>query len=313
MLWLFQSIIATPLMVLLYCRVRGLSAEAVIAASVPYGVVAKVLNKFLRTFLIVDYGDPDYARERSVSLRVLRFLENYVFQPKSIDAVTCIDPNIGAYVSRYRVNSTFLPPGGFWKGSVRAKFETKDGDVKKVVYAGHIAPPPTYRLDLLIEAAPKILAANPDAMIEIVGDGAYLPSLKKRASELRIDDKIQFLGALSYEKAKNRIAGATVAVQLLNDMCLGTKVIDYFAAGKAVVSCGRFYDSYREFLVNGKNCLLVPPDVSSLAEAVNRLLSNADLRDNLAENALETVDKYDWDSQADRILSIIAEGRSSHR
>jgi glycosyltransferase involved in cell wall biosynthesis len=312
MLWLLQSMIATPLMVLLYCRSRKLSVEAVIAASVPYGAIAKVLNKFLKKHLVVDYGDPDFAREKSLSLRVLHLLEGYVLDPRSVDAVTCIDPNIGAYVSRYGVKSVFLPPGGFWKDSIRP-YQKTEGAVKKVVYAGHVAPPPAYRLDLLIEAAPKILAAQPDATIIIVGDGSYLSAMKRRAVELNIEDKVQFLGALSYEKAKEEIAEATVAVQLLNDMCLGTKVVDYFAAGKAVVSSGKFYDSYNDFLLNGKNCILVPPDADKVAQEVILLLSNSDLRQRLGENALETVSKYDWDSQADVILSMIAEGSALHR
>jgi glycosyltransferase involved in cell wall biosynthesis len=309
MLWLFQSMLITPLMVFLYCRSKNLAVKAVVAASVPYGAIGKVLNRFLKTSLIVDYGDPDYARERSLSLRVLQALETYVLGSSGVDAVTCIDPHICAYVSRYRVRKrVFLPPGGFWKGSARpVPVEARD-ETKRIIYAGHLAPPPAYRLDLLIEAAPKIFAEHPEARLVLVGDGDYLPTIKKRAKELGIEGQVDLIGPVPYEEARGRIAAADVAVQLLNDMCLGTKVIDYFALGKAVVSSGSFFDSYTEFLENGVNCFLVPPDPGSFADAVNLLLSKSDLRETLGKNALRTVSGYDWETQADRLLELIDSG-----
>jgi glycosyltransferase involved in cell wall biosynthesis len=308
MLWLIQSMIITPLTVLLYCRSKGMKVEAIVAASVPYGAVGKVLNAFLKTVLIVDYGDPDFARERSVALRVLLFLESYVLGREGVDAVTCIDPNIRRYVGRYRVkNAVFLPPGGFWKEESTHAIQREGSEHQNVVYAGHVAPPPAYRLDLLVEAAPMILAKNPRAKIVIVGGGEYLSTIRKRAIDLKLVDKIELRGPVPYEEAKAQIAKAEVALQLLNDMCLGTKVIDYFAMGKAVVSCGMFYDSYTEFLRNGKNCLLVPPSSERLADAVCSLLADDRLRKSLGAKAFETISEYDWDSQAEVLIQLISQ------
>jgi glycosyltransferase involved in cell wall biosynthesis len=311
MLWLLQSVILTPLVVLLYCRSKRLDVEAVVAASVAYGAVGKVLNKFLKAALIVDYGDPDYVRERGFSLRVLHLLETYVLGSPGVDAVTCIDPNICAYVKRFRETpATFLPPGGYWKDSFRPLQGLASPGDGIVLYAGHLASPPTYRLDLLMDAAPRILSKNPDARLAIIGDGEYLETLRKRAESLKILDRVEIPGGVSYEMAKKRIAEADVAVQVLNDMCLGTKVMDYFALGKAVVSCGKFYDSYSEFLKNGENCVLVPPDAAKLADAISLLLSDRSLKERMGKNALETVSKYDWDSQANEILALIQESAS---
>jgi glycosyltransferase involved in cell wall biosynthesis len=310
MLWLIQSMIITPMMVLLYCRRNRIEVEAIVAASVPYGAVGKVLNRFLNTVLIVDYGDPDFARERSIALRVLLFLETYVLGAEGVDAVTCIDPNICEYVKRYHVRKiVFLPPGGFWK-DLSPQPVVGDSAEQRVVYAGHVAPPPAYRLDLLFEAAPMILAKNPKARIVIVGDGEYLPVLRKRFADLKLLDRVEMTGGLPYEGAKAQIANASVALQLLNDMCLGTKVVDYFAMGRAVVASGSFYDNYTEFLLNGKNCLLVPPSPDRLADAVCSLLEDDDLRKRLGVEAFETVQEYDWDSQADVLLRLVSEGQS---
>ena len=311
MLWIIQSMIITPLIVLLYCRSNNLDVEAIVAASVPYGAVGKVLNRFLNTALIVDYGDPDFARERSVALRALLFLETYVLGAGGVDAVTCIDPNIRRYVERYRVKSAvFLPPGGYWKGQApETPGEASAVAGKRIVYAGHVAPPPTYRLDLLIDAAPKILAASPGASILIVGDGKYLPTLRKNVINLKLSNRIEITGGVPYEYAKRFIEESEIALQLLNDMCLGTKVMDYFAMGKPVVACGKFYASYSEFLLNGENCLLVPPSSEKLADAVISLLHDERLRERLGEGALAAIGAFDWESQAEVLLRLIAQGR----
>lgn len=273
----------------------------------PYGAVCKVLNTLLGTTLIVDYGDPDYARERGMALRVLQLLESLVLGSRGVDAVTYIDPNIGEYVRRYgRKEAVFLPPGGYWADQPPASAGPPNQGTGEVIYAGHVAPPPVYRLDLLIEAAAKVVRGNPGARFVILGEGAYLPVLRRRVKEMGLEGVVELPGAVPYAEAKRRIAGAEVAVQVLNDMCLGTKVIDYFSEGKAVVSCGGFYASYKEFLADGENCLLVPPDAERLAGAISRLLSDGPLRKKLGIKARETLKGYDWDSQATAILSLAA-------
>lgn len=305
MIWLVQSAMVTPLMVFLYCRGRGLKVDLVVGSAVPYGLVAKVLNKLLGAALIIDYGDPDYAREKGAALRVLHFLESFVLGSKEVDAVTCIDPNICDYVKRYgRKDAVFLPPGGYWADQAPASNRPSHAGTMEVIYAGHVAPPPAYRLDLLIEAAAKVTADNPRARFVILGDGEYLPVLRKRVMEMGLEGRVELPGPVPYAEAKKRIAGADVAVQVLNDMCLGTKVIDYFCEARAVVSCGEFYASYKEFLVDGENCLLVPPSADKLAGAISTLLSDERLRKRLGAKARETLRAYDWDSQADVVLRL---------
>lgn len=310
MLWLLQSLFVTPLSVFIYCRAHRLKVEAVVASAVPYGAVGRFLNRILRTVLVVDYGDPDYARERGLSLRVLRFLEGYVLGKKGVDVVTCIDPNIKEYVRRYgRTDAVFLPPGGYWKGEETPKLGMEDPT--EVVYAGHVAAPPAYRLDLLMEAIPKVLAKNPGAHFVVLGAGGYLGTLRKRAKDLGVGDRVMLPGGVPYAASKLAIARAGVAVQVLSDMCLGTKVMDYLSQGKAVVSCGSFYASYHEFLESGQNCLLVPPDADKLAEAISSVLSDRSLRNRLEANALMAVSGYDWDSQADKVLGLISRASAS--
>jgi glycosyltransferase involved in cell wall biosynthesis len=315
MVWFLPSMLLSPIMAMMYCRARNLNVEVIMGASVIYGCIARAINLFLHASLVVDYGDPDYVRERSLSLRFLKLLEKIVLVRPGVDVVTCIDPTIGIHLQSLGVRKyAFLPPGGFWKGEVRkgeVRKETPKGDggrEKVVLYAGHVAPPPTYRLDLLVEAAPIVLKEHPETKFIVVGDGSFADRMKVRARQLGVAERFEFTGGVPFSQAKAFMGRADVCVQLLNDMCLGTKVVDYFALGKPVLSCGRFYDQYHEFLKNGENCILVPPSPASIAEGLNRLLSDDQLRKRLGEKAFETVQGWDWEAQARMLQGLISEG-----
>jgi glycosyltransferase involved in cell wall biosynthesis len=311
MIWFVFSVLFSPIMTVAYCKSRRLDVEAIVAGSVVYGFIARLINAALHAFLVVDYGDPDYVRERHISLRFLRLLERLVLARPGVDLVTCIDPVIGGHLEQLGVRSySFFPPGGFWKHEARADLRPARGGEMVVLYAGHVAPPPTYRLDLLVEAAPRVLKRHPATRFIIVGDGSFVGRMKNRARQLGIADRFEFTGGVSHNEALALAGRADVCVQLLSDMCLGTKVIDYFALGKATLSCGSFYDKYREFLANGRNCLLVPPTAEGVAEGLTRLLLDDKLRRDLGAAALETSRGLDWEAQSEKLLALIAERRN---
>jgi glycosyltransferase involved in cell wall biosynthesis len=304
--WFFSSLVASPFYALAYAASKGIKIEAIVASSVAYGAIAKVANLLFKTTLIVDYGDPEYLRLKGPSLWFLKFLERFVIFRGGVSLWTYFDPVIGERLSRLGVRkSLFLPPGGYAKNTSRPITETQGDPSRKIIlYAGHVASKP-YRLDLLVEAAPAVLDKHKEAKFVIVGAGRELRRLMKVVRERGLERHFLFTGPLPYPKAKEWISKATVALQLLDDMCMGTKLIDYMALGKAAVACGKFYNKYREFLKDGENCLLCPPDARELAAKINELLSNEKLRKTIEQNAIETMKIYDWDSQATRLLIAI--------
>lgn len=311
--WILQSTLVTPLMVLLYCKTVRMSPAAITASSVAFGFIAKVTNSLFKTVLVVDWGDPDFAFNLGFSSRVLRFLERVLFLKPGVDAVTYVDPAMDVYISRFRIaKRMFLPPGGFWKGSTAAPAKSdRVGAERVVVYAGHIAPPPTYRLDLLPDAAKGVLQSFPDCRFLIVGSGTYLPILRRKVKALGMSGSFEFTGTVPYSEAMARISRSDVALQLRGDMCLGTKVMDYFALGRAVIASGSFYDKYKQFLKDKDNCLLVPPEAEALKGAIEYLLRDDVERIRIGNRGKETAQQYDWDSQGDVFLRLLREGNRS--
>lgn len=306
-LWLPQSLLTASTAAITYCQSQNIEVVGVMASTVTLGLAGKVLSRLLGAPLVVNYGDPYYVRERGMSRRVLLAIEKIVLRRGGVKAVTSIDPIISERLRGLGVkNVVFLPPGGFSKkgtgrkGAVAAAGQSD----KTVLYAGHIGPPPTYRLDLLPGIASRVLANYPTAKFVVVGTGSYLGALKSMVADRGLERSFEFVGRVPYAEAKSLIRGCSVGLQLLNDMCLGTKVIDYFVEGKPAVMCGDFHSAYHEFLENGRNCLMTPPDEARVADAVASVLGDDSLAESLGASAHATIMPYDWDSQSQTVLRL---------
>lgn len=83
----------------------------------------------------------------------------------------------------------------------------------------------------------------------------------------------------------------------------GLAIMEAMAAGCPVVSSP--VGGVKELISEGENGLLVPVgDVYGIAGAVERLLDDAKLREQLCASAKETVGKYTWESSAQKTLEI---------
>jgi glycosyltransferase involved in cell wall biosynthesis len=68
--------------------------------------------------------------------------------------------------------------------------------------------------------------------------------------------------------------------------------------------------SSREFLRDGENALLVPPgDPDALAAALQRLIQDPGLAEQLARNAYDEAPRYSWDARASRLAEVFREAR----
>lgn len=120
----------------------------------------------------------------------------------------------------------------------------------------------------------------------LFGHEQHLDDLRRRAAELGIADRVDFLGHV--DEVAALIADWDVAVQAsTRPEPLGQNVLQYLAAGRAVIAADE--GGPREWIVDGENGLLVPPrDVEALAAALRRLDADAPLRARLADAASRT-------------------------
>ena len=156
----------------------------------------------------------------------------------------------------------------------------------------------------LLEAAPAVLAAHPEARFLLVGDGDQSAALAEQAHALGIAGSVVFAG---HRKDVAPLLGA-IDVFCISSTYEGTPLalFEAMASGKAIVSTA--VDGCKEVLEEGVTGLLVPPaDPRALAAALERALTSRVVREALSRNALSASRRFDIDTCVARMQDLYDE------
>jgi glycosyltransferase involved in cell wall biosynthesis len=141
---------------------------------------------------------------------------------------------------------------------------------------------PVKGLDVLVRAAARLGASHPRAVFEVAGDGALRGDLEQQARALGVAGRFTLRGGVA--DVPGFLAGLDVAVLCSRAEGMSNAVLEYMAAGRAVVATA--VGATPELIEDGVHGLLVPPDDDRrLAEAIGRLLGDPALAQRLGEAA----------------------------
>jgi len=133
------------------------------------------------------------------------------------------------------------------------------------------------------------LARVPGVELLVLGDGPLRGALEQRAAELRVTDRVRFLGAGTRADVMTLFRAVDVALLTSAWENLPHTVLEALAAGTPVVATA--VGGVPEVVLDGKNGLLVPPgDVGAIAAAIERLVRDERFRATLAEAAPRSVE-----------------------
>ena len=130
--------------------------------------------------------------------------------------------------------------------------------------------------NFLFEAAPRIVAAVPNAKFMLVGDGIYRERFEREAKRLGMSERFVFAGLVPPAEIPRYMALMNVLVHLSLREGLPRALPQALACGKPVVAFD--VDGAREVCIDGETGLLVrAEDATGLAAAVIRLLQDKSL------------------------------------
>ena len=160
-------------------------------------------------------------------------------------------------------------------------------------------------LDVLLDAAPRLLADDPGTRLLIVGDGPLRPALERRARRLGIGDAVAFVG----HQADPVPAYSAMDVFVLPSRYEGFGIVFLEAMALGVPVVGTRVVGSEDAVVDGVTGLLVPcGDAPALAAAVLRLFSDCRLRERLrAEGARKVARDHTKEEMAVRTESFYHE------
>lgn len=256
-----------------YCRKNG----------IPFVVDVQDLwpEAFKLAFNVPVVSDVVFAPMMAVADRIYRqadrivavsdtYKERGLKSNRKDNAGLCIylGTDLSVFDDHVRMNPADKPEGEIW-----------------IAYAGTLGH--SYNIEIILDALDLLPEELTQSLVfKVLGDGPLMERFQKRAASCKV--RTDFLGRLDYGKMTGCLQGADIAV---NPIAKGAaqsiinKHADYAAAGLPVVSTQECPE-YRHLLEQyrcGINC--PPEDTQAVAEALEKLLRDSDLRREMGENS----------------------------
>ena len=154
---------------------------------------------------------------------------------------------------------------------------------------------PWHGLELLLEAAARLIARGLSLVVLIVGDGPYRLEMQQEILRRGLQSSIRITGRVPHEQVPGLVALFDVAVSPRSTFYASPmKVIEYMALGKPVVvpATPNFLDIVDD-QVNGMT--FKDADIDSLADSLARMYESPELRRTLGLRAREKVlSRLNW-------------------
>ncbi len=186
---------------------------------------------------------------------------------------------------------------GLYNPGDRIKYDTPTalylGRVKK--YKG---------VQQIIRAWPRVLAKVPNARLQVVGDGDYLEQLKQVASSMNLGSRIEFPGFVPAIEKVDRMRKAHCMIYPSLKEGWGLTNIEANACGTPAIAADS--PGLRDSVRDGVSGMLFQyGNEEALAEKVVEIFTNSERRRSLEEGALKWASEFNWDTSADRLLSLM--------
>lgn len=191
--------------------------------------------------------------------------------------------------------SHFRPPAPAAIEQLRARHGLPE---RFVLYVGTLEP--RKNLTTLLEAFALVSRSVPDVPLLIGGGKGWMyEPIFARLEQLNLRDRVKFAGYLPEEELPLWYAAATVFVFPSIYEGFGMPPLEAMACGTPVITSNT---SSLPEVVGDAGLMVAPTDTIGLAEAIRRVLVNADLRAELRQRGLARARRFSWADTAAKTL-----------
>ena len=154
------------------------------------------------------------------------------------------------------------------------------------------------RIEVLLDA----LERTPEAVLEIAGDGDHRPALEAEIARRGLADRVRLHGHVTEERKRELYQEAWVNATASSAEGWALSVME--AAACATPTAALAVGGVQESVEDGRTGLLARSP-SELADRIQLILRDPELRDSLGAAALERAHAFTWDACAARTLEVL--------
>jgi glycosyltransferase involved in cell wall biosynthesis len=180
-------------------------------------------------------------------------------------------------------------------------FSSKQRTPNRFVFIGRLVD--WKALPIVFEAMTQV----PEAMLEVIGDGAMRQAWQQEAERLGLGDRVHFRGWQSQQECAEALASATALVLPSLYECGGAVMLEAMAMARPVIATD--WGGPADYL-DSETGFLIPPEshealVAGFAEAMQRLIGDPELPARMGAKARQKlVARFTWQMKIDRILEV---------
>ena len=183
-------------------------------------------------------------------------------------------------------------PHGIWLNNYQ--FSTKPGR-HSVLMVGNLIKRKGFQTAM--EAVSEAKKVIPDISLTIVGEGPGKDSLLRLAKKLSIDSSTTIHDWLPRDTLRDLLSSCGLFCHASYSEGYSHTIVEAMASGRPIV-CTNIIGS-SGMVESGVNGLVVPPhDKASMAQAIVRILSDADLASKMGMASRRSATRYDWHTVA---------------
>ena len=161
-------------------------------------------------------------------------------------------------------------------------------------------------LKYLMAAFSRLKWNWPNLRLIVVGPGNIDEDSLRVMSERNLHDVVVVGSVSDQEKARYYKSADIYCSPATGGESFGVVLLEAMASGTPVVATN--IEGYSGVITNGKNGLLTTPkDDKSLADTIDILLRNHDVRAQLVDEGRRTAESYQWERVASRVLTYYEE------
>lgn len=154
------------------------------------------------------------------------------------------------------------------------------------------------RPELAIEAMRHVPAPT---RLVIVGEGSHRARAERAAAEAGISGRVRFAGSVAGDDLVSLYADALAVIYAPFDEDYGYVTLEAFLSAKPVVTATDSGGTL-EFVVDGENGFVCPPDPQAIGHAVARFAADPQLAARLGQAGLARARTITWDGVVEHLL-----------
>jgi glycosyltransferase involved in cell wall biosynthesis len=220
-------------------------------------------------------------------------MERYTLQ--SYRQLVGISPSVIQQIGKFaKVDGLQL----VYTGVNQTCFESTGTEEDYILYFGRLD---TYTkgIDLLLKAFARVVSKHRNVRLLLAGRGTdrRINELRSLSADLGTEEQVEILGPVSDDRKQELFGGAIFNCMPSRYEGWGIAAIEASAAGKAII--GTRIPGLTDAIKHNRTGLLAEPEnIESLADAMDLLLSDPELRSRLGSSGKKWAQRFTWDRVA---------------